>query len=266
VTALDQEFARASQFASVGDRAAYWVEQFLDGKFSSRRLASLLSQIPRPEVRDSAPLIPAKFDCTTFVETAAALARSHSASEFYGNLLAIRYDHGQADFRDRNHFPVADWIPHNTQAGILRDITAEVGQAAGVVLRTQTKEINKAKWLAALRRKGKVSRSIASEPAPGWDQPIHVSVPYLPVGEVARFASKIPNGAVLNLVRSDRRTQPVVITHQGFVIQKDGSTFLRHSTVDGKLKSVLMEEYLERLAGEGAHRWPLLGVNLNQLN
>ncbi|MBY0371144.1 DUF1460 domain-containing protein [bacterium] len=72
------------------------------------------------------------FDCTTFVETVLALAKSKSVSQFEKTLRQIRYRGGKASFASRNHFPCVDWIPNNTQNGTLEDITATIGAAWGV--------------------------------------------------------------------------------------------------------------------------------------
>ena len=67
-----------------------------------------------------------KFDCSTWVETAMALANAKSPADFPKQLAAIRYKDGVVSFKTRNHFPDADWIKNNIAAGHIIDATAEV--------------------------------------------------------------------------------------------------------------------------------------------
>lgn len=71
-----------------------------------------------------------ELDCTTFVETAMAMALSapkngaFAEDDFAANLQKIRYRDGVLDgYTSRLHY-VADWIDNNIQKGIIEDITA----------------------------------------------------------------------------------------------------------------------------------------------
>ncbi|MDR1381197.1 MAG: DUF1460 domain-containing protein [Tannerella sp.] len=73
------------------------------------------------------------FDCSTFVETVLALARTvkiydHPAFEdFCGQLRQIRYRAGIInDYTDRLHY-FTDWIYENERRGIVRDVTEKAG-------------------------------------------------------------------------------------------------------------------------------------------
>ena len=249
----------------IGDRVAFWSDLFL--KQSSEITRRISSTGVAPSIRDSAPLLPPHYDCTTFVETIAALSLSKEIGEFYPRLLSIRYYDGKFDFIHRNHFPEADWIPNNTRSGILTDITEAVARSAGVFAGTEVKMIGRGKWLSQQVQQGKVSRSIASESDEAFHAPpVQAKVAYVPVEEIDKVSAKIPNGTVLNLVRGNNPHQPVLITHQGFVVQKEGVTYLRHATPDGNIRTVELSKYLHAQFGKDRKGWPVIGVNLNQLN
>src|SRR5262249_15406830 len=143
-----------------------------------------------PQIEDTAPLLPSKYDCTTFVETVAALARSHEPGQFFTNLIAIRYRGGKATYQDRNHFPEADWIPNNIQAEILKAVTAEVAAQASAGTKTETKSIHRDEWLAQQVRAGRVSRSIASTAEAAWKAPVEAKVVYIPYEKLDSVIAK----------------------------------------------------------------------------
>lgn len=68
-----------------------------------------------------------EFDCTTFVETVLALARTaergkHSFNDFCNNLQAFRYQQGTiADYTSRNHY-FSTWIDNATSSSIMYEV------------------------------------------------------------------------------------------------------------------------------------------------
>ena len=68
-----------------------------------------------------------EFDCTTFVETVLALARTaehgkHSFNDFCNNLQAFRYQQGTiADYTSRNHY-FRTWIDNATSSSIMDEV------------------------------------------------------------------------------------------------------------------------------------------------
>ena len=68
-----------------------------------------------------------EFDCTTFVETVLALARTaergkHSFNDFCNNLQAFRYQQGTiADYTSRNHY-FSTWIDNATNSSIMYEV------------------------------------------------------------------------------------------------------------------------------------------------
>jgi len=73
-----------------------------------------------------------EFDCTTFVESCMALARTmksgnYSFQNYCRELQNIRYRKGVIeDYSSRLHY-VSDWIYDNSQKGIMRDISRNLG-------------------------------------------------------------------------------------------------------------------------------------------
>jgi len=251
---------------STSDRMAFWSALLIGSNEARTQLARIADA---PSIEDSAPLVPERFNCTTYVETVAALSRSKAPGEFFKNLLGIRYRDGRATYVSRNHFPEADWIPNNVAAGILKDVTAEIGASAQVTAMVVEKEIQKANWLKAEVKKGKVARSIASvaegDAGGHWNQPVKATLSVLPLNRAAAYMPKIPNGTIMNVVRQNRASQPVLITHQGLVIQKEGQTYFRHANPGGQMRQELLSDYVKALAGRGYHRWPVMGLNFNQV-
>lgn len=257
---LQQEFNSAAHM-QMNERLAYWAD-YLSVESQGQ---SKLSQIGQaPAISDSAPLIPQKFDCTTYVETVAALSRSKYYGDFYRNLIAIRYKDGKAAFENRNHFPEADWVPNNESAGILKDITFEIAKAAGVKARVETKIIDRGQWLAKQVGGGKVSRTIASAVESEWSKPVEAKVSYIPAEDLGRVIDKIPNGTVVNLVRKSDDRFPVLITHQGFIVREKGAVFFRHASVGGHVAKVGFRDYFQKQRKLQA-KWPIVGFNLNAI-
>lgn len=253
---VDSLTARFTELSgkSISERIAYWSEA-LPG--NTKLFNEVLGFKAAPENPDTAPWVAARFNCTTFVETIVALARSRTPGDFYPQLAAIRYKNAEATFLTRNHFPEADWIPNGTSAGILNDATASTtalwnGKPAFV-----KKAIKRAEWLAKQMKDS--GRTVAS-----GQKPVNVTLPYVAMDDVEKFAGQIPNGTVANLVRGDNPKQPVLITHQGFILQKADGTYFRHSTPKGVVKTVRLREYL-RSVNQGSKKWPVIGLNLNAI-
>jgi hypothetical protein len=175
-------------------------------------------------------------DCTTFVEQVVALALEPDLKKaLSGTLQRIRYKDGGKDGRGRfaysarNHFPETDWIPNNAKAGFIKDITEQV---AGARTKYAVKTISKKSWYTAktaddlqgldLPQPDREAR-LKTLQALGKDLPDEeASVPYVPASALAEVVSNIPSGTIANIVREPRPDKPVVITHQGLIIDLGG--------------------------------------------
>src|SRR5207248_10807220 len=129
-----------------------------------------------------------------------------------GDLLRrIRYRGGVVAFEARNHFMVADWLPHNR--AFVEDITARVG---GSACRQIEKTIDRA---ALLRARG-------GDPRAGG-APQRLAVRYLPRAAVAAHLDRIPDGSLLILVTARPGSDAA---HVGFVFARGRERIFRHAS------------------------------------
>jgi hypothetical protein len=194
---------------------------------------------------DIVPFVPERFDCTTYVETVIALARSRGLPSFFEELIRVRYSDSNPTYLSRNHFPEADWIPNNLQKGIVSDITDEVGSSGPLNVSTAEKVINRREWLERSLRAHRIDRSLAAVDSSRWDS-VAARVRFLPLDEVDRIIGKIPDGSILNIVHRDTPSRSVLITHQGFVFQSSGVTLFRHANPGGQIRTEPLTQYLQR--------------------
>lgn len=201
-----------------------------------------------------------RFDCQTYVETVMAEALSRGPEDFATTMNAVRYRDGQVTYFDRNHFPESDWIPNNTHAGFIADITAEVSPT---LVRTSHVYIDKPGWIRAL--------TVAAIQIPGLDESAKVrrlaelrmegsgipgvaaSVPYLPLAVAMRkeIQDRIPSGSVLSVVRENwypaGEGTGMAISHMGFAIRKNGILYYRNaSTTEMRVVDQTLTNYLEK--------------------
>lgn len=201
---------------------------------------------PDPRLRFDA------FDCTTFVETALALARCDDLEALATTLDRIRY-RGEPSYAHRRHLVEAEWVPDLIAAGQLVDVTREIG---GARTKRYKLEISKDTWA-----KRRIARSLVLAPADvPWGS---YEVDYIPLADIAKLT--IPPGTILNVVRTSVPWSPTMVTHQGLVLRSpvDGGLIVRHASpvarrvIDEKL-SHLVERYLHPKLDRG---WPVVGLS-----
>lgn len=193
------------------------------------------------------------FDCTTFVETVVALAVSSSPQEFRQRINQIRYKKGAVSYQTRNHFPSVDWIPNNTEAGFVRDIT---GQVAGRLTRWSQTWIEKGEWL---RKKGPRFESL------GQDFKTELGrIPYIGKEDllaVPGLMERIPSGVIFHVVRPNWNLKKSIgteldVSHMGFLMREKGLLYMVHASNgasrDGsddsqRVKKELLSDYIERV-------------------
>lgn len=168
-----------------------------------------------------------RFDCQTYVETVLALALSNSDSDtpaFQQQLLQIRYQNGKPDFFTRNHFPSADWIPNNIEKGYIKFSPINNDKISIV--------INKQKWFED-------QTNIKNTNIP---YKLKITLPYMPVGELSKNLHKIPNGAIIMIVKPSF----ILISHMGFAIWKNNILYLRSaSSLYDKVIDLPLLSYIE---------------------
>lgn len=193
------------------------------------------------------------FDCTTFVETAIAMALCDDLREVERILDDVRYA-GAPDFENRRHLMTSQWIPGLIESGYVEDVTKTVG---GDRTKWIDLKMTERRW-----RRRRVARSLKL----GAD---HVPtgtfrLPYLTIADLKKLLKKIPPGTIVNIVRENRLAYPDVITHQGLIIHKPGVgeiAIVRHASpvskrvIDETLAHMLMRYTRPR-------KWPIIGMNI----
>jgi hypothetical protein len=159
------------------------------------------------------------FDCVTFLEEIMALSMAPdplSAPEFRNQ---IRYIDGEFDYARRNHIWLQQWIPNNIRAGFVDDITSQVGQTHLV-----SKKITAKTWE---RWRGTRNLKMPMEELPTGT----FSLPVLSLDAAVANLHKIPAGAIIVVVRKPRSHRPIIVSHVGFVLPREGGpTMMRHAT------------------------------------
>ncbi len=189
-------------------------------------------------------------DCVTFVEETMALSLARRPEELLPLLDAIRYRGGSVAYETRNHLMEADWLPANTKAGFVRDVTFELGGADAVAAQ---KVLGLAAWESPEAKALALPEAAHSLGA--------FSFGLLPLKAVLAHAPGFPTGTVLVVVREDGPGRITRVSHVGLIIQAARGTYLRHATSVGA-KAVVDEELGHFLLRQGHSAWKLLGVSL----
>lgn len=194
------------------------------------------------------------FDCLGFVETALALGSSGSPAEAARALDDIRY-HGPPELGWRNHEVQSQWIPENVAKGWIVELSRELAGARAV---RAAKEFTAETW-RAVHRGGRAIHGLppAREPLGRFE------LWAVAQADLEAVAPRIPDGALVFVVREDAPDRSTRITHAGLVIAgPSGERWVRHATSTLGVRRVI-EEPLARFARreERAHpRWPLVGL------
>ena len=177
---------------------------------------------------DKDPLMDlSRADCVTFCEQILALAISAGYEEAFQNLQKIRYHRGIIHFATRNHFVMADWLPHNQW--LLKDITEETG---GPLCQEMEKTID--------RRDFAASRGCAD--AAAGMQPQRISIRYIPTRHLLTTSSQLKGSEILVLITA---REGIFASHLGFIIKdSSGALRFRHASLTHKK---VIDEPLESL-------------------
>lgn len=188
-------------------------------------------------------------DCLTFLEEVLALALAGDPEHAAGLRNALRYGDGPRDYAHRRHFMELQWLPGNVAAGLIRPISADLGQVT-----TLHKAVSAATWAGWSRRS---LFHLADAELPTGDMTLDV----LPIAEALRIVDHIPPGTLVLTVRVDRPSVPIWISHVGFTIPADRPT-VRHETKmkPGESRDHDLAWYLAHL--RTYRNWPALGVSL----
>lgn len=226
-TELNQILKESFSINNIGNRI-----DFLSGMFlgTSYKPASLIGSADRTE-RFVVNL--KGVDCMTFVEYVEAMRLSDSSSEFIKNLKKVRYKHGKAAFKNRNHF-FTDWIG----SGFVEDATLKTGGKMAIKVQ---KRLNSKDAAADTAHKNKVC-IIQGIPV------INRDIIYLPVKYVdSSILNKLKTGDYAGMYSQEAGLD---VSHVGIIIKKKGQVYLRHaSATAGKVIDEDFKGYIAKTEG-----------------
>lgn len=186
-------------------------------------------------------------DCTTFVETVAAMAltvseRRNSWQDFLYNLEQLRYRQGRIDgYGSRLHY-ISDWVVDNTHRGLLREVTDRMPGVAYQVKTLDYMSTHRDAYPAmsddAVYDKIKSSevgyRSHRFPYIKSADLMSKKAASWLRSGDVIAFTTKTPG---------------LDVSHVGIVVVKDGVPHILHaSSKNGMvvLDPIPLAEYMRK--------------------
>ena len=192
------------------------------------------------------------FDCVTLVETAMALGAATSVAGAERLLDDVRYD-GAPSWARRAHYAESQWLPSLVRKGWLEPVGAD---ALGVATVRVVKRLDAAAWLAA-ERSGRAVPGLGEADRPAGEFALEV----VPLDRLLQAAPRIPEGAVLVIVRAPHPARPSLVTHMGLAVsRRDGTRALRHaSDVPGVMR--VRDEPLDAVVRRFVRKsWPVAGV------
>jgi hypothetical protein len=253
LAAVPAEAAIAGALASApagAARAAAATRPLLGAPYVLSPLGEGSGRDPDPRFRLDA------FDCMTFVETALALGSAANLDEARAALDDVRYGTGAPAWVTRNHEVLSQWIPRNVEKGWIRPWP--VAPPGGGAPHVAAKEYTAESW-TAVRAAGRLLPGLPAARLPLG----RFEVPLVLPGEVAAAAAKLPEGAVVFVIRADAPERPTRVTHAGLVVHRaDGVPLVRHATSTRGVARVIEEPLARFLAREQAAfpRWPVEGL------
>jgi hypothetical protein len=195
------------------------------------------------------------FDCLGFVETAVALGSSRSLGEAARALDDIRYG-GPPALGWRNHEVQSQWIPENLAKGWIAELSQELAGARAIPV---AKEFTAEGW----RRIHAAGRGIRGLP-PAREPVGRFELWAVAPGDLAEVGPRIPDGALVFVVRADAPDRATRISHAGLVVvDPAGERRVRHATSTVGVRRVI-EEPLTRFVRREARAhpgWPLVGLS-----
>ncbi|HEX9401833.1 MAG TPA: N-acetylmuramoyl-L-alanine amidase-like domain-containing protein [Anaeromyxobacter sp.] len=242
------QIARALVTAPAGGaRAAAATRAFVGAPYAPSPLGEGAGRDPDPRFRLDA------FDCMTLVETAVALGSASSLAETRVALDDVRYS-GAPTYAARNHEVLSQWIPANVAKGFIAEATAALPRGA----RRAVKEYTPASW-DSVRAAGRAIPGLPRARLPLGRFEVGLVSP----DEAPAVAARLPEGAIVFVVRTDAPERATRITHAGLVVHgRGGVALVRHATSSRGVSRVI-EEPIERFVRREARafpRWPLDGL------
>lgn len=184
-----------------------------------------------------------ELDCTTFMETAAALAmtvasRRTSWHDYVYNLEQLRYRNGRVDgYPSRLHY-ISDWIVDNTHRGNLIEVTDRIGNADHIVKTIDFMSTNRNLY-PALKDNGVYERLKNYE--------VGYRSHRFPMIKPQNIRSaQIKEGDIIAIVTNRKGLD---VSHVGIAVEVDGEIHLMHASSKAKetiIDPLPLTEYLRR--------------------
>ena len=116
--AVERLIEQARALPTVSQRIDFISGKLIGIRYQANTLIGSPTQPEKFVARDDA------FDCVTFCEVVLAAALARDMPEFETSLRRIRYDRGNVQYDQRNHY-FADWCKRNIENGICRPVAIE---------------------------------------------------------------------------------------------------------------------------------------------
>jgi len=226
----------------LGDRVKAHSDPWLGAPYTDGPLGEAGGPDPDPVFRYDT------FDCLTFVEEVLALSLAADPVGVQAIRMGLRYRGGQpADYENRRHFMLAEWIPGTVEEGWMWDLTA---QLPGAVEYSRT--VRNETWRNWSRRS---LFDLEDDRLPVGEQRFW----YLPLDAAAAAVNRIPPGTVVFTLRQPMDHIPISVTHVGITIPGEEVT-MRHATKmgEGSLRDDSLAWYIEHLRSYS--NWPVVGL------
>jgi hypothetical protein len=189
---IDRLIEKSSALPTIGRRIDFISHVLIGTRYCGYTLIGGPHRRERFVVRDDC------FDCVTYCETVLAAAIARKPAAFAPTLRAIRYHHGEVEWRERNHY-FFEWSEHNIANGTCRAIAMD-----GMI------ELDKTVyWHKALGRR-------------------HFAMHVIPRGIFLANRAKLSTGDIIGFVT---RRPNLDYFHVGFVVfGPHGEFLLRHAS------------------------------------
>jgi hypothetical protein len=202
-----------------------------------------------------------QFDCTTFVETVTALAHSSTKEEFTAHLNLLRYKDGEVSYLTRKHITSLQWIPENTSNGYFEDVTYSFPLSMQKRVRSL---IDMPSWFKAhnlgrlklpdtsKRKKKRRLKELQKDVSKDF-KVSEVVLDYLSIKDIINnwdsFEASLEGTYIINIVRPNwnlvnKIGTRINISHQGFLLIKNGVPTMIHASTAGKVVQVSLRKYL----------------------
>ncbi|WP_159518279.1 N-acetylmuramoyl-L-alanine amidase-like domain-containing protein [Sunxiuqinia indica] len=187
-------------------------------------------------------------DCTTFVETALALARTIKSGEpefdqFTNQLETIRYrDGNRQGYPSRLHY-FSDWIFNNQQKGLVSQPTADFGKPLDIEVNFMSTHPNS---YEVLKDNPELVKTIADQEQAISERDYF----YLPKSEFASNEKHLKTGDIIGIVTS---INGLDVAHTGILLDVGGRIHLMHASTLSNQVVISEQPFAEMLESKKSY-------------